>query len=55
MIKREEAKLKPQLKIADDIINLADVDTKVIVKQMEEMMQLRSEPIEKHIKKAFKR
>ena len=54
-LEREQAKLKPEFKVADKFLKTEDVDTQFNVKQMEEIIALRNQPIEKHIKAALKR
>lgn len=55
MMKFNESKLKPKLQIADAFLGITDVDTEFATKFMEEQMELRSKPIEAHIKKNLQR
>jgi len=47
-------KIKPELKIADDFLNLRQSATNVIVQQLEEQIKLRELSIEKHILRSRK-
>lgn len=47
-------KIKPALKLADDFLDLRNVEKNVIIQQLEEHMQLRELPIEKHILRSRK-
>jgi hypothetical protein len=47
-------KIKPELKIADNFLDLRAQETNVIVRQLEEQMQLRELPLEKHVLRSRK-
>ncbi|MBD3361351.1 hypothetical protein GF358_01010 [Candidatus Woesearchaeota archaeon] len=51
MLKKEESKIKPDLKIADEYLDLRTLDTNIIVKKLEENMKLRLMKIDKHAEK----
>ncbi len=44
-------KIRPELKIADDFLDLRTADTNVIIQQLEENMKLREMPLEKQIQR----
>lgn len=53
--KQQKPKTLPQLKIANDFLDLKTVKTNVIVEHLEEAIKLREMPLEHHIKKKFLR
>ncbi len=46
-------KLKPELKIADEFLDLKTLDTNVILNHLEEQIKLREMSIEKRLKREF--
>ena len=50
-IKREEPKIKPEMKLDKDFLDLRTLDTNIIIKHLEETIKLREMPIEKRLKK----
>jgi hypothetical protein len=50
-----ERKIKPALKLADDVLGLKKAEPGVIVQHLEEQMKLRELPLEKHILRSRKR
>lgn len=54
-IKREESKIKPQLKISEDFLNLKTLSSSVIAQHLEESIKLRELPVEKRLKRELER
>jgi len=52
-IKREEQKVKPLMKLEDDFLDLRNLDTNIIIKQIEENIKLRGMSISDQLKKKF--
>jgi len=50
-IKREEPKVKPQLKMSEEFLNLKTLSSSVIVQHLEESIKLRELPVEKRLKR----
>ena len=50
-IKKEEPKVKPEMKLDKDFLDLRTLDTNIIIKHLEENVKLREMPIEKRLKK----
>jgi hypothetical protein len=44
-------KIKPELKIADKMLDLKTMDTNIILNHLDEQIKLREAPLEKRIKK----
>ncbi len=44
-------KIKPELKIADKMLDLRTMDTNIILNHLDEQIKLREAPLEKRIKK----
>lgn len=44
-------KIKPEMKIADKMLDLKTMDTNIILNHLDEQIKLREAPIEKKIKK----
>lgn len=44
-------RLKPELKIADKMLDLKTMDTNIILNHLDEQIKLREAPLEKRIKK----
>lgn len=55
MIKKQEQKVKPELKIADEFLDLRTIDTSVIVEHLEEQIKLREMGIEKQFGRKLKK
>lgn len=53
-IKKEEAKVKPQLKLSDDFFDLRTLDTNIIIKHMEYNIKLRELSVEKRLAEKLK-
>jgi len=51
MIEKEKQKIKTDLKIADEFLDLKTIDTNVIIKKLENSIKLREMKIEEHFKK----
>jgi hypothetical protein len=47
-------KVEPQFKLADDILALKELDTNIVVSQLEENMRIRELPLEKQLRRAKK-
>lgn len=54
-IKKDEAKVKIDLKIADEFLDLKSLETNVIIKKLEDQIKLRETKIEKHVEKDLKK
>lgn len=50
-IKKEESKIKPQMKISEEFLDLRTLKKNIILERLEENIRLRELPIEKHAKK----
>ncbi|MEM4271897.1 MAG: hypothetical protein QXD13_02320 [Candidatus Pacearchaeota archaeon] len=54
-VKREEQKVKPQLKLSEEFLDLRTMDNNIIVKHLEENMRIRELPIEKRFKREMEK
>jgi len=54
-VKKEEIKIKPQMKLSKEFLDLRTMDNNVIIQELEENIKLRMLPIEKHLKKNLRR
>lgn len=54
-IKREEPKVKPQLKLSEEFLDLKTMETNLIVQHLEESMKLRELPVEKRFKRELEK
>ncbi len=54
-IKREEPKVKPQLKMSEEFLNLKTLSSSVIVQHLEESIKLRELPVEKKLKRELEK
>ncbi len=50
-LERHASKIKPTLRVADDILNLTTLDTNVLVKHLDEQIRLREMSVESRFKK----
>ena len=46
----KETKIKRDFKVAEDFLSLKNINTNVLVEQMEEMIRMREMPVEKQMK-----
>lgn len=51
---RQKPKVQPTFKLADNFLNLRQLDTNVIIEQLEENIRRREMPLESHIRKSKK-
>jgi hypothetical protein len=54
-IKPNESKIKIDLKIANDFLDLKTLDENLIIKKLEDTIKLREMKIEKHVEKEFRK
>ena len=54
-MKPTKPSIKPELKIADNCLNLLTQETNVIVQHLEEQIRLRELPLEKQIQKSLRK
>ena|GEM_PF-4864691 len=54
-VKKEPAKVKLDLKLSDDILDLRTINSNIVLKKLEENMKLREMKIEKHLEKELKK
>lgn len=54
-VKREESKIKPDIKLMDTPFDLRTLDTNVIVDFLEDQIKLREDKIEEHVKKQLRK
>ena len=54
-VKREESKIKPDIKLMDTPFDLRTLDTNVIVDFLEDQVKLREDKIEEHVKKQLRK
>lgn len=54
-ISPEKTRLKPELKLADEAFDLRNLDTNIIIEQLEHNMVLRETPIPKQVQQKLKR
>ena len=54
-IKREEPKVKPQLKMSEEFLGLKTLSSSVIVQHLEESMKFRELPVEKKLKRELEK
>ena len=52
-VKKEELKIKPELKVANGFLDLRTEENHPILEMLEENMKLRELPIEMHVKPKF--
>ena len=52
---RQMKKIKPEMKIADKMLDLKTMDTNIILNHLDEQITLREMPIEKRLKKELMR
>ena len=55
MIEKQNAKVEPKFRFADDFLDLKTLNTNVIIAQLEENIKLREMSIEHQLKKKFMR
>jgi len=54
-VKREESKIKPDIKLLDVPFDLRTLDTNVIVDFLEDQIKLREDKVEEHVKKQLRK
>ena len=54
-VKREESKIKPDIKLLDTPFDLRTLDTNVIVDFLEDQIKLREDTVEEHVKKQLRK
>lgn len=54
-VKREESKIKPDIKLMDTPFDLRTLDTNVIVDFLEDQIKLREDKVEEHVKKQLRK
>jgi len=54
-VKREESKIKPDIKLLDTPFDLRTLDTNVIVDFLEDQIKLREDKVEEHVKKQLRK
>lgn len=54
-MKQPKLRAKPELKIADNFLDLRTQETNVIVQHLEEQIKLRELPLEKQIQKSLRK
>jgi hypothetical protein len=47
-------KVAPQFRLADDLLTLRELDTNIVVNQLEENIRIRELPLEKRLRRARK-
>ncbi|MBW2973580.1 hypothetical protein KY346_04255 [Candidatus Woesearchaeota archaeon] len=54
-VKKEPAKIKLDLKLSNDVLDLRTINSNIVLKKLEENMKLREMKIEKHLEKELKK
>ena len=54
-LNRVNPKVQPLMKLSTDQVDLRTLDTNIVVQHLDELIKAREQPLEQHVKKAFRK